>query len=181
MSQPKISKIESGKVLPTPDDVQKIVTALNLSTKVSSKLVAEAAELAEITRAWRTVHRRGLAGAQREAQFVEQMSDYISFFQPYLVPGLLQYRQYAKAILGLANSSGQVDVDEAVNVRMERQDLLHDEHRQFRFVLLQSALEARYCSVEIMRLQLDLLASVAGLPNVRIGIIARHAMFRKSP
>jgi transcriptional regulator with XRE-family HTH domain len=181
MSQPKISKIESGKVLPTPADVKKIVVALNLPTKVSTRLLEEAAELAESTRAWRTVHRRGLAGAQREAQFVEQMSENISFFQPYLIPGLLQYRQYAKGILLRANFSGQMDIDDAVNVRMERQDLLHDEHRQFRFVLLQSALEARYCSNEIMQLQLDQLASFARLPNVSIGIVDKKTMLPQVP
>ena len=64
---------------------------------------------------------------------------------------------------------------------MERQDLLHDEHRQFRFVLLQSALEARYCSNEIMQLQLDQLASFARLPNVSIGIVDKKTMLPQVP
>ncbi len=171
LSQPKISKIERGKVMPSPEDIEKIARALKLPSDIRSELVENASELAEYYRPWRAVHREGLVGAQREVQFTERMATQIRYFQAIVIPGLLQYRQYAREIMRRANISGKLDLDEAVNVRMERQDLLHDGEREFRFVMLESALHTRYCSPEIMRVQLDLLLSEARLPNVSLGIV----------
>lgn len=175
ISQPKISRIERGKVLPSPQDVHQIATALALPAIEVDELVNEATELGEHSRRWRTIHGRGLVGAQREALFTEQMASHVRFFQPNLIPGLLQYRQYARDILQRANITGQNDLDEAVRVRMERQDLLHASDRTFEFLVMESALYARYSTPEVMVVQLDLLRSLAKLPHVYIGIVPETA------
>lgn len=171
ISQPKISRIERGKVLPSPHDVEQIAIALELPTAEVDQLVGEANELAEHSRRWRTIHGRGLVGAQREALFTEQMAAHVRFFQPNLIPGLLQYRQYARDILERANITGQNDLDEAVRVRMERQDLLHAEDRTFEFIVMEGALRARYSTPAVMVVQLDLIRSLSKLPHVYIGIV----------
>ena len=176
LSQPKISKIERGKLLPSPSDVERIAVALRLPAKETQALLDTATTLAAYSRSWRTIHRTGLASAQREAQFTEQLSDFIRYFQPNLIPGLLQYRQYAREVLLRANVTAQADLDDAVNVRMERQDVLYSEDKRFRFVLLEASLHQRYCSADVMRVQLDLLSSLSRLPNVTLGVIQNSSI-----
>ena len=176
LSQPKISKIERGRMMPSPSDVERIAIALRLPLLERNELIEKATALAEYSRSWRTIHRTGLVGAQREAQFTEQLADLIRYFQPVLVPGLLQYRQYAREILLRANITKQVDIDDAVNIRMERQDLLHSSEKTFQFILLEAALHQRYCAAEVMRVQLDLLSSLSRLPNVSLGIVQDSTM-----
>ena len=54
---------------------------------------------------------------------------------------------------------------------MDRQSVLHDPGRRFRFLLTESALRWQLCPPPIMAQQLDRLVSLSRLPTVDIGVL----------
>ena len=92
-------------------------------------------------------------------------------FQPALVPGLLQTPEYARAVLSLPRLAGERDLTAAVAQRMERQTILYDDTRQFRFLLMEAVLRTRLVRASAMLAQLEHIATVSRLPNVEVGIV----------
>jgi hypothetical protein len=54
---------------------------------------------------------------------------------------------------------------------MQRQEILYDRGRTFRFVVPEAALHTALAPAEVMRGQLDRLLAVSTLPNVEFGVI----------
>jgi hypothetical protein len=106
---------------------------------------------------------------------MEQQATTIRTYQPAVIPGLLQTAGYARAVLE-ANRFGLEDIADAVKSRVERQAILYDDGKSFRFVVTEAALRWRLCPVAVHLAQLDRIASLATLPNVSVGIIPWSAM-----
>jgi len=116
-----------------------------------------------------------------------------SWFQPYLgleaavkmirtyevqfVPGLLQTRAYAQAVVLLGHQRAAVEeVERRVNLRMERQGLLRrPQAPQLWAVVDESVLRRPIGGPEVMREQIIALIEATKLPNVRLQIIPFHA------
>src|SRR6266498_5415335 len=90
-----------------------------------------------------------------------------------VVPGLLQTAEYARARFAQGVRLHKVpdDVDEAVRLRVQRQEILYRPDKRFHFVLTEAALRNRLCPVDVMLAQLDRLVALSALRNVRLGII----------
>src|SRR5262249_1788739 len=112
--------------------------------------------------------RRGLHQKQRELAALEADSRHIRFFLPLMLTGLLQAPEYARA--SLANFPG--DHPHAIARRLDRQARLYDTNKRFTFVLTQAPVRWRLVEPSIMAVQMDRLASLSALPNIRLGIIA---------
>lgn len=172
MSQSKISKIETGKALPSFFDVERILVALEVPTAARSEIleVARAANVSFV--AWRTLRQGGIAERQAQVAAIEQQARLIRVFQPALVPGLLQTPDYARAVLSLPRlAGGHKSVSEAVAARMERQALLYDPAKRFVFVLMDSVLTGGPLSGPAMAVQRDHIEAVAKLDNVEVGVV----------
>ncbi|TMZ35634.1 DNA-binding protein [Klebsiella pneumoniae] len=63
------------------------------------------------------------------------------------------------------------DVDAAVDVRMERQQMLHQGGRTFAFLVEESVLRSCLAGPEVMAGQLGQLITVGSLPHVSLGIV----------
>lgn len=66
MSASKLSKIETGKLGPSADDVDRILTALGVPEDVKSEYMDAARAAATEATAWRLIQRAGLHKAQRQ-------------------------------------------------------------------------------------------------------------------
>ncbi|MCO8274948.1 DUF5753 domain-containing protein [Actinoplanes sp. TRM 88003] len=102
----------------------------------------------------------------------------IRSFEPALVPGLLQTRQYAEVALGLF--AARDAVGPLVEARLARQALLdRDDRPPMRFLIDESALHrwagATGDGPEIMRAQLDRLRLLARHPRIDIRIVPYSA------
>jgi len=168
ISQSKISKIETGKVLPSASDVERIVSALGAGEERRRELVAMARLANTEFQSVRASLRRGLQQKQRELAALEADSRHIRFFLPLMLTGLLQAPEYARA--SLANFPG--DHPHAIARRLDRQARLYDTNKRFTFVLTEAAVRWRLVEPSIMAVQMDRLASLSALPNIRLGIIA---------
>lgn len=167
ISQSKISKVETGKVLPSASDVERILSALGVAGERLQELVALARLANTEFQSVRASLRRGLHQKQRELAALEADSQHIRFFLPLMITGLLQTPEYARA--SMANFPG--DHPQAIAKRLDRQARLYDLSKRFSFVLTEAAVRWQLCEPRIMAVQMDRLSSLSELPNVRIGVI----------
>ncbi|WP_250281519.1 MULTISPECIES: helix-turn-helix domain-containing protein [unclassified Frankia] len=175
MSQSKISRIETGAVTPGPDDVEAIVRALNEPEPVVSQFRQAAERL--VSGADPVIDPSPYIG-RFQPQYLEHESaaQVVRFFQPTLVPGLLQTSEYAQAII--LRFCELFDIDylaegaQAVALRMERQRILYDERRTFYFVLLESVLAYPVAAPAAMIAQIDRIRDLAdSRPNITIALV----------
>ncbi|WP_156721809.1 helix-turn-helix domain-containing protein [Streptomyces apocyni] len=177
MSQSKVSRIESGKVRPSLVDIERILRALD----APPALVAEVSALARIAATeWqdaRSMRRKGLDKKQLELAGLEASSTEFRFFLPSMLTSLLSTPEYIRA--SLAHIPG--DHGKAVARKLERQEILYDRRKKFTFIVTEQAARSPFVSSDAMAVQLDRLASLTHLPNVRLGVLPIEARLPGCP
>jgi hypothetical protein len=125
----------------------------------------------------------GLKPHQVELSEQDQRTKLYRAFEPANIPGLLQTPEYARARFAQAVMVHRVpnDVNEAVRLRMQRQEMLYRPDKRFHFVLTEATLRYRLCAVDIMLGQLDRLISLGSLRNVKLGIIGAETQYLIDP
>lgn len=170
VTQPTISKIETGKMLPSVEMVTRLAEAIGLDTEVREDLLEELTRISTDIATWRRSGGRGEAKqtmlAERERATTIRRS-----FHPAVVPGLLQTAEYARQIFARSMFLTDQEMTRAVAARMERQTLLYSPEHRFEFLVTEAALRVRLGPAEIMRAQLDRLANISTLTNVRLGVV----------
>lgn len=167
ISQSKISKIETGKALPSASDVERLLSALGVADARRAELAALARLANTEFQSVRAGLQRGLHQKQRELAALEADSQHIRFFLPLMITGLLQTPEYARA--SLANFPG--DHPQAIAKRLDRQATLYNSAKRFTFVLTEAAVRWQLCEPRVMAVQMGRLVSLSELPNIRLGII----------
>ncbi|MEW1550610.1 helix-turn-helix domain-containing protein [Streptomyces tsukubensis] len=95
-------------------------------------------------------------------------------YEPQVVPGLLQIRPYAEAVVaGAAPENSQAEIDKRVNVRMRRQGRVKDDTQPLRLwaVIDEAALRRVIGSRHVMQEQLEYLVEVGQLPHVTVQVL----------
>jgi transcriptional regulator with XRE-family HTH domain len=175
MSQSKVSRIETGRLLPSVVDVDRMLQALGVDQETSAELLALArvanAEYQDV----RASVRRGLHHRQRELAALEAESAEIRHFLPTLITGLLQIPEYMRAAIQTPVEPASGDPSMAIALKLQRQAVLHDTSKRFEFLLTESAVRWQLCEPSIMALQIDRLVSLSWLANIRLGVLPLHA------
>ena len=171
MSQSKVSRIETGRLLPSVVDVEQILTALGVDVATEQTMVALARVANTEYQDVRLSVRRGLHHRQRELAALERSATEVRHFLPALVTGLLQTPEYMRAAIAPPSVSAGGDVNKAIAAKLQRQAVLHDPTKRFSFVLTESALRWQLCPPPVMALQLNRLVSLSRLPTVSIGVL----------
>lgn len=179
--QPKISKIENQRQLPSEDDIR----AWAAATHAGDDVVEELLEIRDSARVeyteWQETFREiGAAGAQAQILAMEAQAVRIGEFQPSMISGLVQTAEYARESLHIpsgpaAFGSSEDDIEEMIANRMRRQQVLYDPQKRVEIVMLESALRVKLCSDETLAGQLDRLIAVSGLAGVEIRIVPFEA------
>lgn len=153
-SERKIRKIEAGEVSVSKADLKMLLDMYG---------VEDRAQLEELQglgrqRGWWSPFARWMASPQQAEFFgVELAADTIRYWEPLVVPGLLQTERYVRA---LAVASGHPDdvVEQHVRMRMERQKVIWGEDPpDATFIIDENALLRVIGDTEIMHEQLDAL------------------------
>ncbi|MGW3194239.1 helix-turn-helix domain-containing protein [Streptomyces sp. NPDC001118] len=172
MSQTKISRIETGRALPSVIDVERILKALEVPDEVAAELLALARRTNVDYASWRAYARVGLYHKQAELKALESSSRVMRHFLPAIPTGLLHVREYAVATLSPTVAGAPArDVARAVQARMDRQAILDDRSRSFWFLMTEQAVRWQRADVSAMSAQCVHMAEVNRKPNVEIGII----------
>lgn len=167
-STSKVSRIETGHVGVRPQDVRDMLTLYGLGERESDELVQLAHEAR--TRGWWHSYSEVFTGS-----FVGLEADAGSLraFQALLVPGLLQTRRYAHAVIrAMRPHAPDAEIKRRVSARMRRQRLLADEAPpSYEAVMDEAVLHRVVGGREVMTEQLHRLREAAALPHVTLRVV----------
>jgi transcriptional regulator with XRE-family HTH domain len=178
----KISKLENGRQTPSDDDIRAWTEATGSNAETEALLAS--LHTLEVQHAeWRRILHAGIRPRQNELADLDQQTSLFRVFESTVIPGLLQTAEYARVrfaegirVFNLTN-----DINEAVQGRIQRQEILYRPDKRFHFVLTEASLRMRLCPPEVMLGQLDRLVSLSALPNVKLGIIGFRTQYATSP
>lgn len=178
----KVSKLENGRQTPTDEDIRSWGRKTDQPEEIGS-LLASLHTLETQHAEWQRVLRGGLRPYQNRLIEQDQKTRVFRGFETTVIPGLLQTAGYARARFaeGARRLKIPNDIDEAVQGRLQRQEILYRTEKRFHFLITEAALRFRLCPPEVMLGQLDRLVALSQLPNVRLGILAFSAEYTVSP
>jgi transcriptional regulator with XRE-family HTH domain len=171
----KVIRIETGAVSVSVNDVRAL---LNLYSVMDKTRVAEIIELARVARLrpWWYAYRDHYSQAFQSYLDLEAGAKLLKFWQPSIVPGLLQTEAYARAAVAATASSeedaaGRVDMD--IEVRQHRQRAIFDQPNppQITVVLEEPVLLRMVGGAGIMRDQIRRLQEIRELPHVTLRVL----------
>jgi len=172
VSQAKISRIESGKVKPSPTDVVAIAREV-CPDEDAAAAVAQLAEVAAaVHESSRLSSKAGWKHTQRNLMNLEQSSEKIRFFLPAMLTGLLQTRDYAYAScvdpFDPTTSPGRATAD----LKISRQQILLNQSIRFEFVIMPAALRLRFLDPDRMSEQAEHLIELSRRPNLSLRVVS---------
>lgn len=178
----KISKIENGKQTPTDDDI-KDWTRVTKSEDQAASLLAALHNLELQHAEWQRVLKAGMKSHQLTLSQLDERTKLYRGFENTVIPGLTQTPEYARARFAQVVMVHKVpnDINEAVKVRMQRQEMLYRPDKRFHFVITEAALRYRLVGRDIMIGQLDRLMAMTSMRNVKLGIIDFNTQYVTDP
>ncbi len=171
-SESKISRLELGRVSFKERDVEDLLTLYGVAEEEERASLLALARRANTPGWW---HRFGdvLPNWFQSYLGIEAAASVIRSYEVQFMPGLLQTRDYARAVVLLDNPKvAEAEIERRVDVRMARQQLLtRTNPPQLWAVVDEAALRRPMGSHEIMRGQLEALIDITRLPNVVVQVI----------
>lgn len=169
---PTVSRYETGEIMPVWSTVHMLLTfygATDEDFAQAGRLFEDAKDEPRSVRLTAGASKafRKLVNAEREAVRERELA-------PYVVPGLLQTRRYARALIeaGHALHDPGMRPDNAVATRMERQKPLEGPDPMLLHVLIDEvAIHREIGGPEVLREQLEHLLDVVERPNITLQVI----------
>jgi transcriptional regulator with XRE-family HTH domain len=168
-SPAKISRLELGRVGFKERDVLDLLTLYGVTDETERTQFLALARRANAPGWW---HRYSdlLPGWFETYLGLEQASTMIRTYELQFVPGLLQTREYARAVTLLGHEDLE-DVERRVELRLRRQEVLTAPGAPTLWAVIdEAALRRSLNGPELLRAQLDHLLAMNELPNVSVQI-----------
>ncbi|CAM5740917.1 XRE family transcriptional regulator OS=Streptomyces alboniger OX=132473 GN=CP975_15800 PE=4 SV=1 [Streptomyces alboniger] len=158
MTRSHIAHIEAGRRIPSKEDARRLDAALNTGDVLSSFLPTEDVAVADYFEA---------------ARQLEQQAVMIREFALSFVPGILQTRAYARAVLGTSFPPvSEVECDRRLVTRLERAQILDDPVTPVVWALLDEAVLRRVVGGrEVMAEQVMHLVRLVERGRVRVHVM----------
>ncbi|WNO74005.1 helix-turn-helix transcriptional regulator [Streptomyces sp. AM8-1-1] len=170
VSQSKISRLENGRRSISQRDVRDLCGVYEVE---DHRIVDSLMQMAKDSRQQGWWH---AFGDIPYSVYIGLETDAASLrvYEPQVVPGLLQTRQYAEALIaGALPETGTTDIDKRVSVRLRRQDRIKDSDHPLRLwvVIDEAALRRLVGGKNLMREQLEHLVELSQLPHVTVQVL----------
>lgn len=124
---------------------------------------------------WTTGHNRAYAEDMRLLVDLERHADQIRAVQVEVVPGLLQCEAYVRAQHIDGGESPDLPLDDRINARLARQDILDKpEPPVTQFVLSESCVRRMWGDAEVMREQVNYLIKLSQRPQIMLQLMPFH-------
>ncbi|WP_441248969.1 helix-turn-helix domain-containing protein [Kitasatospora sp. McL0602] len=171
----KVSRIENAITAPSEQDIRDWCRACEADDRAED-MVASLRTVESMFTEWRRMERTGLKHAQAAVLPLYERTTRFRSYSPGIVPGLIQTRDYTRSVLQATQRRRVAvdDVEEAVQVRMERQAILSDHGKTFAFLIEEASLYHGLGGPEVAAGQLSHLITVGSLANLSLGIIPRN-------
>lgn len=182
MSQSKVSRIETGKIVPSVVDVERILKALQVPPEVASELIGLARAANIEYESWRAYASIGVWRRQVELKALTDSCEVSRHFLPAVPTGLLQIPDYIRALFANVMPSEPVhDLDKIVQARLDRQRSLEDESKRFVFLMTEQAV--RWCNApaDVMRRQIAHMARMSLRSNIDLAVIPLSSQVGDAP
>jgi hypothetical protein len=171
-SESKISRMELGRVGFKERDVTDLLTLYGLDDADERDRLLALARDANMPGWW---HRYSdvLPTWFQPYLGLETAAALIRTYEVQFVPGLLQTKEYARAVVTLGHGRASAEeIERRVSLRMARQQLLtRPDPPQLWAVVDEAALRRPIGGQEVMRAQLEALIEATKLPNIRLQVI----------
>ncbi|WP_149831091.1 helix-turn-helix domain-containing protein [Streptomyces tailanensis] len=170
VSQSKISRLENGRRSISQRDVRDLCGVYEVEDQ---RVVESLMQMAKDSRQQGWWH---AFGDVPYSVYIGLETDAASLraYEPQIVPGLLQTRPYAEALIqGALPETSTADVEKRVQVRLRRQERVSAEENPLRLwtVLDEAALRRIVGSRSVMREQLEHLAEMSRLPHITVQVL----------
>ncbi|MFF0202581.1 helix-turn-helix domain-containing protein [Streptomyces sp. NPDC005017] len=170
VSQSKISRLENGRRSISQRDVRDLCGVYEVEDQ---RVVDSLMQMAKDSRQQGWWH---AFGDVPYSVYIGLETDAASLrvYDPQVVPGLLQTRGYAEALIaGALPEAAQADIDKRVQVRMRRQERISAADNPLRLwaVVDEAALRREVGNRQVMIEQLEHLLEMAQLPHVTVQVI----------
>jgi transcriptional regulator with XRE-family HTH domain len=170
--RPTVSRYETGAVLPVWSTVHMLLAFYNATEddlSQAARLYDDAKDEPRPVRLTAGASKafRKLVNAEREAVRERELA-------PFVIPGLLQTKRYARALIdaGRTLHDPEMRLDSAVATRMERQEPLDGPDPMLLHALIdEAAIWREIGGPEVLREQLDHLLALAERPNITLQVI----------
>lgn len=166
-----LSRLETGRA-PEKLDIERTLDAYQLMDATRRSHVVEMFTEAE-AKGWLRPYKTAASNhALAQASF-ESMAQRMRVSDLSSIPGLLQTREYARAVIRLSLRHKPEDIERLVELRMERQRRWFESQKLIICVLDEALLMRLYGSPKVMRDQLDHLIALSQLPYVELHVAPR--------
>ncbi|GAA2526675.1 MULTISPECIES: helix-turn-helix domain-containing protein [Streptomyces] len=166
----KVNRMETGSGRVQPSDVDALCRFYGTSDELREFLKSLAREAK--TRGWWQVHGAGVPEWFNIYIGLEQDASTLRQYQCELLPGLMQTEAYARELHAAGAHLSSEDIDRAVRVRLERQEMLtRPDPPEAWFVVNEGAVRNVIGDRELMREQLERVLASAALPNVTLQVL----------
>ncbi|HEX6967977.1 MAG TPA: helix-turn-helix transcriptional regulator [Micromonosporaceae bacterium] len=175
-SESKISRMELGRVSFKERDITDLLTLYGVTDEAERTALLALARDANSPGWW---HRYNdvLPHWFQSYLGLEEAASLIRTYEVQFVPGLLQTREYARAVVLLGHDrAGTTEVERRVDLRIGRQRVLtRPTPPRLWAVVDEAALRRPIGGPAVMRRQIAHLIEISSLPNVRLQIVPFHA------
>jgi transcriptional regulator with XRE-family HTH domain len=174
--QPRVSKIETGKQLPTAADINAWAAATGADPAELLDLLNRA-RIEYSTFRERIADLEGVDRLQDAIGAAETAATRIAHYQPVLIPGILQTADYTRELLHLPSGpaqsgAGDEEINRMIASRLRRQAILYEPGRDITVLMGEGALRTNVGSRPTMHAQRQHIARLAEtLTTATIGIL----------
>jgi transcriptional regulator with XRE-family HTH domain len=177
INQSTVSRIERGEQRVTLAQVMAWAKATGATDAQQARLLAIMEGVLSGPSSWEDASETGSTDLAADVADLEARTGLLSNYQPAAIPGLLQTPAYARRLLSSGPAGAPADLAERVMGRIERQHILYDEAKRFRFVIPEAVLRWPYgppddpAVYDEHREQLARIERAMDRPNVEVGIL----------
>lgn len=163
-----LSQWETGKRIPKPEDVARVLTALHVTGERYQRVMDIARHARDPN--WLAVGIPGVSSALSGVMECERICESMTYWSPMLIPGLLQTGDYARALM--ADSGTASEIATRVTLRMGRRETLtRTDAPTFLGLIGEQALRQNIGGPEVMANQLRFVLKCAEGANVAVQVV----------
>ncbi|MFI6983966.1 helix-turn-helix domain-containing protein [Embleya sp. NPDC050154] len=175
-SKAKTSRIEAAKTTPSDADLRAWCSACGAEGQAPD-IIAASRSADSMYVEWRRMQRTGLRRLQGANALLYERTKVFRMYCSRVVPGPLQTKDYAHALLSLIADFRNLpdDVSAAATARVDRSHIIRDGHHRVIMLVEEDVLTQHIGDDFVMAGQLGHLLTAMSYPAVSLGIIPRSA------